>query len=118
MGLPLDRIAAASGCSLNEARAVFESEYQALKASLLHAGTAGELDPRRMIHSLERLSDLHRVIDQATKAAVYLDRYIRQTRVILSPPPEISAAEPEAGLAPEPAHSPGLSVEEDSHAPS
>lgn len=104
--------------ALNEARAVFESEYQALKASLLHAGTAGELDPRRMIHSLERLSDLHRVIDQATKAAVYLDRYIRQTRVILSPPPEISAAVPGAGLAPVPGHSPELSVEEDPYAPS
>ncbi len=72
--------------TLNEARAAFEAEYQSFKGALLHAGTAGELDPRRMALSLERMSDLHRVIDQATKAALYLDRYIRQTRVVLTPP--------------------------------
>ena len=72
--------------SLNEQRASFESQYQGLKASYLRAGTTGTLDPRAMAGALERLSALHRVIDQAVKAAVYIDRYIVQTRVNLSMP--------------------------------
>lgn len=79
---------------LNDARAAFEAEYQALKAALLRAGTAGQLDARRMAHALERLSDLHRVIDQASKAAIYLDRYIRQTKIDFHPTTaDIAAAE-------------------------
>lgn len=74
--------------ALNELRAHFESQYQALKAQYLRAGTTGVLEPRTMAASLERLSALHRVIDQAVKAAVYIDRFIVQTKVILSPPPE------------------------------
>ena len=103
--------------TLNEARAGFESEYQAMKAALLHAGTAGELDPRRMIHSLERMSDLHRVIDQASKAAVYLDRYIRQTRVVLTPPPEVLAAVPDTNVAPPVSPPQESPAEEESHEP-
>lgn len=89
---------------LNELRASFESQYQGLKASYLRAGTTGSLDPRTMAAALERLSALHRVIDQAVKAAVYIDRYIVQTRVNLSlpaealiaPAPEVAPAEVEA----------------------
>lgn len=69
--------------ALNEARASFESQYQALKASYLSAGTTGALAPRAMASALESLSALHRVVDQAVKAAVYLERYIVQTRVNL-----------------------------------
>jgi hypothetical protein len=40
-----------------------------------------------MASMLERLSDLHRVVDQATKAAIYLDRYLKESRVQLVSPP-------------------------------
>ncbi|OGT73942.1 MAG: hypothetical protein A3H44_08390 [Gammaproteobacteria bacterium RIFCSPLOWO2_02_FULL_57_10] len=76
---------------LQTLRQEFEAEYQALKMRLLRAGTAGELAPRHMAAILERLSDLHRIIDQATKAAIYLDRFIGQSR---TPPPV--AAEPDS----------------------
>lgn len=81
---------------LNEMRANFESQYQGLKASFLRAGTTGSLDARSMASALERLSALHRVIDQAVKAAVYLDRYIVQTRANLSLSAEALTAPPEA----------------------
>lgn len=81
--------------ALNETRAGFEAQYQSLKASYLRAGTTGSLDPRAMAGALERLSALHRVIDQAVKAAVYLDRYIVQTRVNLSMAPDALTAPPE-----------------------
>ncbi len=74
--------------ALNELRASFESQYQGLKASYLRAGTTGALEPRAMASALERLSALHRVIDQAVKAAVYIDRFIVQTRVRLGPSAE------------------------------
>jgi phosphate:Na+ symporter len=73
--------------SLAELRRTFETSYQAFKAALLQAGTAGEILPRRMAGMLERLSDLHRVVDQATKAAIYLDRYLTQSKVQLVSPP-------------------------------
>jgi phosphate:Na+ symporter len=82
--------------TLNEMRANFEAEYQGLKASYLRAGTTGSLDPRTMAAALERLSALHRVIDQQVKAAVYIDRYIVQTRVNLSMPAEALTAPSEA----------------------
>ena len=82
--------------ALNELRASFESQYQGLKASYLRAGTTGTLDPRAMAGALERLSALHRVIDQAVKAAVYIDRYIVQTRVNLSMSAEALTAPAEA----------------------
>ena len=81
---------------LNEMRAKFESQYQSLKASYLRAGTTGSLDARSMAGALERLSALHRVIDQAVKGAVYLDRYIVQTRVNLSLSAEALTAPVEA----------------------
>ncbi len=72
---------------LATARRDFESEYQALKAQLLQAGTTGAILPRSMHESLERLSDLHRVVDQASKAAVFLDRYLAESKVQLVSPP-------------------------------
>lgn len=81
--------------TLAETRRAFETRYQALKAGLLQAGTAGEILPRRMAGMLERLSDLHRVVDQATKAAIYLDRYLRQSKVqLVMPAEEERPAEP------------------------
>ena len=85
--------------TLNEMRANFEADYQGLKASYLRAGTTGSLDPRMMVAALERLSALHRVIDQQVKAAVYIDRYIVQTRVNLSMPAEALTAPSEAAPA-------------------
>ena len=76
--------------ALDESRASFEVEYQALKAAFLTAGTTGVLSPRVMANALERLSELHRVADQACKAAIYIDRYIRHTKVILSVPEEVA----------------------------
>ncbi len=72
---------------LAAARRDFETEYQAMKAQLLQAGTAGAILPRSMAQLLERLSDLHRVVDQAAKAAVFLDRYLAESRVQLVSPP-------------------------------
>lgn len=82
--------------ALNEMRASFESQYQGLKASYLRAGTTGRLDPRTMAGALERLSALHRVIDQAVKAAVYIDRYIVETRVNLGLSTEALVTSPES----------------------
>lgn len=98
--------------ALAETRRQFEVAYQTVKAALLQAGTAGELLPRRMAGSLERLSDLHRVIDQATKAAIYLDRFLAQSKVQLVSPP---GAVDTAPLATATSSSP--SVAEDTHAP-
>lgn len=72
---------------LAAARRDFEAQYQAMKAQLLQAGTAGAILPRSMAETLERLSDLHRVVDQAAKAAVFLDRYIAESKVQLVSPP-------------------------------
>jgi phosphate:Na+ symporter len=83
---------------LATSRRDFETEYQALKAALLHAGTAGELLPRHMAATLERLSDLHRVVDQATKAAVYLDRLIKKSKVLLAVPEPVSTPESDEDL--------------------
>jgi len=67
-------------------RATFEADYQTVKAAFLTAGTTGVLVPRVMASALERLSELRRIADQGCKAAVYLDRYIRNTKVILAAP--------------------------------
>ncbi len=64
---------------LQASRADFEQEYQAYKSRLLHAGTAGNLPPRRMALSLEQMSALHRIVDQMTKSSLYLQRFIEQT---------------------------------------
>jgi phosphate:Na+ symporter len=65
---------------LNEQRRIFETDYQTLKAHLLRAGIAGEVAPRHMAAALERMSELHRIVDQATKSAIYLDRFIKMSR--------------------------------------
>ncbi len=69
-----------SADKLGEQRRNFETDYQALKARMLLAGTAGEVPPKRMAATLERMSELHRIVDQATKAAIYLDRFIKMSR--------------------------------------
>ncbi len=79
------------GKALNVSREAFEVEYQALKADFLTSGSSGVLAPRIMANALERLSELHRIADQAYKAAVYIDRYIRHTKVILTKPEAIPA---------------------------
>ncbi|MDP1931313.1 MAG: Na/Pi symporter [Gammaproteobacteria bacterium] len=71
-----------SADALAEQRREFESGYQAFKRQLLHAGTAGDLAPKRMAESLERFSELHRIVDQAAKAAIYLDRFMAQNGVV------------------------------------
>ncbi|MGD9659731.1 MAG: Na/Pi cotransporter family protein [Porticoccaceae bacterium] len=63
---------------LQDQRNNFEHDYQALKSQLLRAGTTGTLTPRRMALLLEQLSALHRMVDQATKSALYLERVISQ----------------------------------------
>ncbi len=65
---------------LNEQRRIFETDYQTLKAHLLRAGITGEVAPRHMAAALERMSELHRIVDQATKSAIYLDRFIKMSR--------------------------------------
>lgn len=61
---------------LRAARSAFESEYQAFKAQLLRAGTAGVLPARRMAVALEQYSAIRRIVDQASKAADYLHRFV------------------------------------------
>lgn len=60
---------------LAEYRQTFEADYQSFKNQLLRAGTAGEITPRRMAASLEQVSALHKLVDQATKAANYLSHF-------------------------------------------
>lgn len=62
--------------ALIRARDEFEQEYQAFKAQLLRAGTADVLPARRMAVALEQFSAIRRLVDQVTKAAIYLDRFI------------------------------------------
>lgn len=70
--------------TLHERRHAFEADYQVLKARLLRAGTTGEVAPRHMAAALERMSELHRIVDQATKSAIYLDRFIRMSRPLVA----------------------------------
>ncbi len=84
------------GKAAEASRASFELEYQALKADFLTAGSSGVLSPRVMANALERLSELHRIADQGYKAAVYIDRYIRHTKVILAEPERAPAKQAEA----------------------
>lgn len=85
--------------TLNEQRRVFEADYQMLKARLLRAGTTGEVAPRRMALALERMSELHRIVDQATKSAIYLDRFIRMSRPAVVAQPGVQTASPAEGVA-------------------
>ncbi len=85
---------------LAAARRDFETDYQTMKAQLLQAGTAGAILPRSMAETLERLSDLHRVVDQASKAAVFLDRYIAESKVqLVSPPGGVEEAQAQSSRA-------------------
>ena len=61
---------------LGAERRAFEGEYQTFKAQLLRAGTAGVLPVRRMALVLEQYSAIRRIVDQVTKAAEYLQRFI------------------------------------------
>ncbi|TVS08900.1 MAG: Na/Pi cotransporter family protein [Gammaproteobacteria bacterium] len=63
--------------ALKATREAFEDRYQTLKGQILRAGTVGTLPARRMATALEVMSALHRIVDQATKAALYLDRFLR-----------------------------------------
>ncbi len=63
---------------LHQWREDFERDYQSLKMQLLRAGTSGALRPRPMATLLEQLSALHRLADQSTKSALYLERVISQ----------------------------------------
>ncbi|MCC5872783.1 MAG: Na/Pi cotransporter family protein [Gammaproteobacteria bacterium] len=82
-------------------RQAFEDSYQALKAQMLRAGTIGTLPARRMATALEVMSALHRIVDQATKAAVYLDRFVRyRVRTAPADAPEPVAKTGESELAP------------------
>ncbi len=56
---------------LRKALKACEEGYQEAKRRLLHAGTAGHLPIRRMVAHLDMLSDIRRILDQASKAAIY-----------------------------------------------
>jgi len=75
---------------LDVSRKEFETDYQNFKNQLLRSGTAGEITPRRMTTLLEQMSDLHKLVDQATKAAIYLDHF----KVFRSNPQKPTASEP------------------------
>jgi phosphate:Na+ symporter len=59
-----------------QARERFELAYQAFKAQLLRAGTSGMLPTRRMVVALEQYSAIRRIVDQCSKAADYLCRFL------------------------------------------
>jgi len=67
----------------------FEDHYQEVKAGLLRAGTLREVSASHMAHALEQLSALHRIVDQAGKAARYL-------RAFESPPEDEDAEDQES----------------------
>ncbi|MBE0595746.1 MAG: Na/Pi cotransporter family protein, partial [Desulfuromonadales bacterium] len=50
-----------------------QAEYQELKAELLRAGSAGRLPVRQMVWRLDEIGAVRRVLDQAVKAARYLE---------------------------------------------
>lgn len=56
---------------LRKAHKAFEDVYQEVKRHLLFAGTAGRIPVRHMVARLDELSDIRRILDQATKAALY-----------------------------------------------
>jgi phosphate:Na+ symporter len=49
------------------------AEYQQLKAELLRAGSDGRLPLRQMVWRLDEMGAVRRILDQAVKAARYLD---------------------------------------------
>ncbi|HRQ46795.1 MAG TPA: Na/Pi symporter [Rhodocyclaceae bacterium] len=52
----------------------FEDVYQEVKRHLLFAGTSGRIPVRQMAARLDELSDIRRIADQITKAALYTHR--------------------------------------------
>jgi phosphate:Na+ symporter len=52
--------------------AELEVEYQELKSTLLHAGATGTLATRRLVDTLEMISDIRRIARQAERAARHL----------------------------------------------
>lgn len=84
---------------LTDLRVQFEGDYQAFKRELLRAGTERALSPQQMAIALEYNSDLHRVVDQAVKAATFLGRITVETRQPAAP------AAPDATAAPAPGDS-------------
>ena len=65
--------------ALRAERNEIEHAYQALKNHLLRSGTAGTISSRRMAAALEHASALHRLLDQAVKAGLYLARFIDES---------------------------------------
>jgi len=54
---------------------LFETDYQNLKSHLLRSGTTGKVSARTMVHELEILSHMHRLIQQLEKATHYLSEF-------------------------------------------
>ncbi len=59
---------------LRKAFKAFEETYQEVKRHFLFAGTAGRIPVRQMAARLDELSDIRRIVDQITKAALYTHR--------------------------------------------
>ncbi|HRP96937.1 MAG TPA: Na/Pi symporter [Rhodocyclaceae bacterium] len=57
--------------ALRKAQKACEEAYQDLKRRLLFAGTVGTIPVRHMVARLDELSDIRRILDQVTKAALY-----------------------------------------------
>jgi phosphate:Na+ symporter len=87
---------------LTDLRAQFEADYQTFKRELLRAGTERTLSPQQMAVALEYNSDLHRVVDQAVKAATFLSRITVETKHPAAPaaPDSPAASQPEASAGP------------------
>lgn len=56
---------------LRKAYKAFEDAYQDVKRRLLFAGTIGTIPVRHMVARLDELSDIRRILDQVSKAALY-----------------------------------------------
>ena len=59
---------------LRSAHEALEESYQEIKRRLLYAGAAGYLPVRHMVGRLDEISVIHRMLDQAVKAALYTRR--------------------------------------------
>jgi hypothetical protein len=57
--------------ALRKAHKACEETYQEVKRRLLFAGTIGTIPVRHMVARLDELSDIRRILDQVTKAALY-----------------------------------------------
>ena len=77
---------------LTDLRKRFEDAYHAVKAQALRAGTLGLLSPPRMVAFLEALSALHRIVDQAAKAARFFEHFLWHSDDGLAPQDSSAAA--------------------------